>query len=614
MFFKFKMKYTINSNTIDIEYIAKGKRKKLQLKNDDKIDMDFFNQLMSANSSKRDAMCDLYKREILKKANPNTISIQPLKLDSEIKPSKNAEKQELTKRKEELERDKANTGEEARSLVKEESKKKDINSLTEDDLNDRERDKDRLKEIQSRYNEIDKVYKMVVSQVKNLDITNVTSVRINEIKELNVETFKKLEEYIGKFDLSDSSRKDLLKQFKKILGFREINDKTLIKVPYLISAIPEMNTEAAIQVRNVIEELGLKSDDSIEAGVLRNALTKDIFKSIQVPLKNALLLSFKDSNEFSENFKKFFKIDQNIIDHIIKNWHNFILSLKKCFHETDEKRKNAQKQIKGIRYLDNLKDFLKDAGYFGTAKVSINRPIMISYQKYAILVYKNENDWEDNLLGKILSKIEDPSLVDYEKYSNTFTKKIEVKGSPSYSINIKYIDLDYLLDFKVKNDYLNDFIKLLSLQETEFSSLKVDDVQLYFNYFPDVQVTNDIKSDIMKKGDLDGFLNIKKKFDKTIKKEEIKQKPKEDSSEEELLDFNSDLETKDEKPSQGLSGKIMIDLDKSDLDEKLNEVIRLLSQMNYNVFTTTPMYKKVKSKDETEKKSKGIDLYDVLNL
>ena len=80
----------------------------------------------------------------------------------------------------------------------------------------------------------------------------------------------------------------------------------------------------------------------------------------------------------------------------------------------------------------------------------------------------------------------------------------------------------------------------------------------------------------------------------------------------------------DDDGSEGLSGKIMIDLNKSTTDEKLNEIIRLLSQMNYNVFTTTPMYtdlrssatrknNRYKQKESTKDVSRGIDLLEIID-
>ena len=93
---------------------------------------------------------------------------------------------------------------------------------------------------------------------------------------------------------------------------------------------------------------------------------------------------------------------------------------------------------------------------------------------------------------------------------------------------------------------------------------------------------------------------------------EMKEENHDDTDEEENDEPQMKDDKKDDK-SDGLSGRIMIDLNKSTTDEKLNEIIRLLSQMNYNVFTTTPMYKNNRYK-QNQKKSKGIDLYDVLDL
>lgn len=669
----YEMKYSINDNTIEIEYIANGKRKKMQLKNNDKTDMDFFNQLMSAKSSKRDAMCDLYKREILKKVDQDIVSIQPLKLTSELKKSSAAEKQELNQRKKELEQDRENTANEARSLVKMKSRNKDINSLTDSDLLN-EDDSDRLKEIQSRYNEIDRVYKLVVNQVENLDINNVTSVRINEIKELNVETFKKLEEYIGKFDLSNASKKELMKEFKQILGFQKIEDNTIIPVSYLISAIPEMNTNAALKVREALEMNQIDPNQSIEFGVLKDYIGKDTFKSIEIPLKNALLLSLESSNKFAENFQRFFNLDTNIKKYVNENWNEFIESLINNFQEAPTDFNSMKSQIQQYFLLDQVKNLLKELEYIKEkGEFAINKPIMINFKAYTLLIYKDDSKWRDNYLGEILYSIEDTKRSYKQRLIHTQTIRINNrKSSQKYNIYVKIISTECMITSEAKEILLDKFINLLSIQYTKYKSIKPYNIQFYFNYYPIAEITTQIKSDIMKLGDIFNFLKVKDEVisaneeitqsqtisqpqrSSTLKDSKtsykIEDKPEftpinltdtkldslnENSESSDLFDFEIDdtellLDSDEKKQSKGLaensSGKIMIDLNKSDLDEKLNEIIRLLSQMNYNVFTTTPMYSKVKNKRTKNKAlnkdidqgsnnySKGIDLYDVLDL
>lgn len=672
MVFVYEMKYFINDNTIEIEYIANGKRKKMQLKNDDKTDMDFFNQLMSAKSSKRDAMCDLYKREILKKTDPNSVSIQPLKLSSELKKSSVAEKQELNQRKKELEQDRENTIREAKLLVKVKSRHKDINSLTYEDLIDDE-DEDRLKAIQARYNEIDRVYKLVVNQVENLDINNVTSVRINEIKELNVETFKKLEEYVGKFDLSNSSKEELMKEFKQILGFQDLKDNTIIPVSYLISAIPEMNTNAAIKVREALEMNQINPNQSIEFGVLKDYIGKDIFKSIEIPLKNALLLSLKDSNDFAENFQRFFDLDTNIKKYVDENWNEFIESLINNFKEPSTEFTSMKSQIQWFAALDQLKMLLRNLDYIKKeGEFAINKPIMINFKSYTLLIYRNNSDWRENYLGELLSKLTDDKRNQSQKLIYTQTITIDNRrASQKYNIYIKIISSEYMLSSEGKKTLLDKFINLLSIQYTKYKSIKPYNIQFYFNYYPIAEITTQIKSDIMKLGDIFNFLKVKDEVisaDKEIKRSQTQsQTPSKQQkvtpinlSNTRLDEFSSDFSDSDlfdleiddtellldsPKPKQtptqpkelskgldeDLSGKIMIDLNKSDVEDKLNEIIRLLSQMNYNVFTTTPMYSKVKNKgsknmrsnqrgqeytknNSRDKTSQGIDLYDILNL
>lgn len=631
------MKYTINSNSIDVEYIANGKRKQLKLKNDDNIDMDFFNQLMKAKPNKRDAMCELYRRKILEESDDDTVHIQPLKLDKELKPSKYAEQEELKRRKAELEQDKKNIANEAKTLVKDAAKNKDITELNESDLNN-PIDADKLKEIQSRYNQIDKVYRMVVNQVDNLDINNATSVRINEIKELNVETFKKIEQYINKFDLTETSRNDLLNEISKILGFKQIDNDTLIGVKYLISSIPQMNANTAIKLRNYINEQGLSSGDSIRAGVLKEALGDDDFKSIEEPLKNALLLSLNDAEAFTSSFETYIDPKYHIIPLIKENWSEFIDSVLELFpvppnedgYESYESISNTLTDLT----REDLNTMLYKLKYVPKEGSTITESIMINYKEYTLLVKTSKNDFKDNSFAKILFKI------DNEDYITTKTINVKKsKAGEAYSLTVKAIDNTILYEEDEIEDLQQSFAKLLSLQKTDKIGPKLGDVQFYFNYHQKtaISASPQIMSDVFKIGDVLKFHKMKKDIDKMNKdlktaKSKSKDTPKivlemkeetrvdEEEKDDDIPKMKAPKkdDDSDDKPSEGFSGRIMIDLNKSTTDEKLNEIIRLMSQMNYNIFTTTPMYKNNRytqsTKNQTEKKSKGIDLYDIFNL
>lgn len=634
------MKYTINPNTIDVEYIANGKRKQIKLQNNDEIDMDFFNQLIAAKPNKRDAMCELFRRKILKESDEDTVHIQPLKLNKELKPSKYAEQQELKRRKTELEQDIKNTADEAKNLVKDDAKNKDVTELTKDDLKNPD-DEDKLKEIKIRYAEMGKVYKIVVNQVDSLDINNATSVRINEIKELNVETFKKIEQYINKFDLTETSRNDLLTELSKILGFRQIKDDTLIGVKYLISSIPQMNAQTAIKLRNYINEQGLTSEDSIRADVLKEALGDDEFKSIEEPLKNSLLLSLNDANAFSANFETYIDPKYHIIPLLKENWSEFIDSIIGLFANSPEQEKyqaydNMAFEISDLT-RENLNTILKDLNYVPKEGSTISESIMYNTKEYTLLVKTSKNDFKDNALANILFNLNN------DDYVTTETINIKKsKAGDGYSLTVKVINNDILYDEDEMEEMVNKFARLLSLQKTDKIGPNLADVQFYFNYYykSAISASPQIMSDVFKNGDVLQFQKIKRDIDKMNKKissshksktklKEVKEMKEEkaDSDTESDIPMIKEPEMKDTKKmlpikkdeddesSEGFSGRIMIDLNKSTTDEKLNEIIRLISQMNYNIFTTTPMYKNNRYKQNQEqKKSKGIDLYDILDL
>lgn len=592
------MKYTINNNTIDIEYIANGKRKTMKLNNNDETDMNFFKQLVKAKPSNRDAMCDLYQRKILKPTGDNVVRIQPLKLVNEIKQSDYSKKQELQRRKHELQQDKQHIADEAKTLIKDEAKNKDITTLTKTDLKD-EADYDKLKEIQARYMEINKVQQMIINQIDNLEINNATNVRIKEIKELNIETFKKLDEYIGKMDISENSKDELVKELTKILGFKEIDDNTLIGVKYLVAAIPQMNTDTAIKIRNFINDNELEDDQSIKVSVLKEVLGKDDFKAIEEPLKNVLLLSLNNVNAFSSNLQNFldpsFKIykllDENLdecVDNLINMFSNDYPEECMTYDEINEK-------LSKINTKDEFGRLLTEFGYIQNPSNKI-KSMMINKQNYTLLILGNDRDFGTNLLANILWEIN-------AKYGYYKSITVKPKKETEYELGVFVIDNTVLKDDEVKQDILKNFCELLSFQETQYNAINLNGVQFYFNYTHQATINKYIMSDVMVKGDIAKFLEIKdsmtslsKRLDKTKPKQENKEKPVEEISDEMML------------LSDGLSGKIMIDLDKSDTNEKLNEIIRLLSQMNYNVFTTTPMYKNNRYKNKTDtKKSKGLD-------
>lgn len=591
------MKYTINSNSIDIEYIADSKRKKLKLNNDDVIDMDFFNQLIAAKPNKRDAMCELYRRKILKESDDDIIHIQPLKLDKELKPSKYAEKTELNRRKEELERDKKKTGEEAKNLVKDESKKKDVKSLNEEDLKD-PNDKDKLIQIQSEYIKIEKLQQIIINQIDSLEISNADTVNIKELKNLTVNAFDTINKSLVDAKITDKDKEDIADKISNVIVPRLNNLNQLINrfSEITMNYIKESNAKSKEEREEFIEQY--KQDFEELSNNIKTQLS-------ELPKDNGVENVIEIVNEIKENLDNLPEIEEKI-----KNLDEAITKLPKVFNkQTIEKREIALEDI--VTALKKNRDILDKKitdeliNEIKTKLPDINPSI--NYEDFKKEIFKHQPSKRDKWKKyqpdtfyqfKDLAFIHDNYLYVMSDHLNEIKKEV-ISVTEQSLMFFKYSFDD------IKNATVNNFINNVTLLE----------IGPIIHYNPNIYINGEING----KGhrsyggralDIPVF--------------------KIDEGNQDLIELLKVIQ-KSKQKSDGLTenengGKIMIDLNKSTTDEKLNEIIRLLSQMNYNIFTTTPMYTDLRSsatrknnrykkqQNQEEKKSKGIDLYDVLNL
>ena len=583
------MKYTINSKSIDIEYIADSKRKKLKLNNDDVIDMDFFNQLIAAKPNKRDAMCELYRRKILKESDDeDTVHITPLKLDKELKPSKYAEKEELKRRREELERDKIGIKNEIDNLLKIDSKNKDIKTLDKSDLNN-VADEQQLKELQRKYIEIDKIHQMIVNQIDSLEINTADSVNIKELKNLTVNAFDTINKSLIEARITEQDKEDIANKISNVVVPRFNNLKSLIK--QLIKKINEIDTtskeqfdefkvqytrdfmdfiraiEESIstlpltddvkQIKELIEDLQDDVDNIPEIKQKLNELNDKLSDLPDVYNEQTIQKREITLNELVDALKK----NQDILDQNISE--DLINSIK-------SKLPNINPNIK----FDEFKKAIFEGHDQGSTKWEGHKPDTL--KDYSDMAF-----WYDNYLY-VINKTDLPIK----------SEQINITS------NVTLVFYRYSFD-DIKKITVGDLIKNTTLDSEK---------NVIINHKPNIYVS--IYIGIYK-------LTVKNKY-VHIPVFELRDGDKE------FIELLKAIQ-KNEPKSDGLNdngGKIMIDLNKSSTDEKLNEIIRLLSQMNYNIFTTTPMYTRKnnrytqssKKQEQEQKKSKGIDLYDVLNL
>lgn len=585
------MKYTINSKSIDIEYIADSKRKKLKLNNDDVIDMDFFNQLIAAKPNKRDAMCELYRRKILKESDDDIVHITPLKLDKELKPSKYAEKMELNRRKEELENDKNKTGEEAKNLVKDEAKKKDVKSLNKDDLID-PNDESKLIQIQSEYIKIEKLQQIIINQIDSLEINTADSVNIKELKNLTVNAFDTINKSLVEAKITEQDKEDIANKISNVVVPRFNNLKSLIK--QLSKKINEIDTTSKTQ----FDEFKVQ-------------YTRDFLDFIQVIEESISTLPLTD--------------DVKQIKELIEDLHDDVDNIP----EIKQKLNELNDKLSDLPDVYNEQTIQK-------REITLNELVDALKQNQDIL----EQNISDDLIKSIKTDLPniDPNI-NFENFKKAIFEGKD-QGSTQWQGH-KPNTLKTYNDMAFWNDnYLYVINKTKLPIEPENIDITSDKTLVFYRYsFDDIKkltVGNLIDSTTLNpKGNVlinhkpNIYISIYIGVYKVPGNNKYVHIPVFElrDGEKDFVELLKAIQ-KNESKSDGFSGKIMIDLNKSTTDEKLNEIIRLLSQMNYNVFTTTPMYKNNRytqsskqnqptQKQEmksTQKKSKGIDLYDVLNL
>lgn len=626
------MKYNIKSNTINVEYIADGKRKQLTLKNNDKTDMDFFNQLLSAKSSKRDAMCELYRRKILKEYDQDTVLIHPLKLDKELKPSKYQEKEELRRRKTELDQDKKYIKTEIDQLLKIDSKNKEVKDLTKSDLNN-ETDEQLLKDLMQKYIEIEKVHQMIVNQIESLDITTADTVNIKELKNLTVNAYENINKSIMETKLSEEDKQKLVNSIAESIrpNLDEITNAIRGSIRVMKEGIQKITTNTDVNYTMAQEQLNTLYANLISiVAISRNGLAKqesldqiqESLDDIQSEIDN--IKSADYSTELDEIIKKLDDIEdsllkiepvankealketeENIIDAInmSRSETNRFLNLPAdlWYPYTQLLKKYTSIITDNIISIEQLIDneILKKPNNQQTGYKLKNMPANQCYEEPCFYTDKALYLTRDSFMSSPFTQFSDIQPIKLAK------KKSNTRGEQFNTVDyyiihrnrIEGLKVYDIIDFlttqsirRAKNIFVQHYpknkpISYLCIQRTTTLS----DYAYYINNVKCIRQTD---------GTIQNLLNMRKKW-------ELDEDPE---------------ETQEEGSSEGLSGKINIDLNKSSTDEKLNEIIRLLSQMNYNLFTTTPMYanrRSAKRKSQNEKSdrmpSKGLDLLEIIS-
>lgn len=618
------MKFTVKGNIITIKYINNGKVKTMKLNINDKIDLDFFNKLQQTDSNKQDSMCDLYQRNILKPRNPNIEHITPLTLTKEIERPKIVKQQELEQRRRELEQDKQNIEKEAESLLKPGVKLDNLNE--NDDLTDKVNDANdipKVKNIIRKFISIDKALKIVIQQADNVDIQNATNVNINEIKNATVKTYQQIEDFITKADISKESQKELIDGIAKMIGIVDLKDDTIIKVKYLLTILPDLPLDTALKLKNDIISKYEDPEDSVSAILIKNAVGDVEFKKMIPLIKNILLLKEINTKDTVDSFIELFDIRGKIKEIIEEEYNSIIDQLFEYFNEPTITYENACKELDKVYDGATCKTFLQKFSKFSDDKASLSGVGLCKcYKDYVLLFGSIKEDFGNNIFGK--------SLFNFFNDTNEYSKVKSIKiGDKTYWCCM--CKKDFLFNLDDDDDFITPLQSMMSLQKTNYLAFNLNNVKLYYKYTPNTTVTISkeekktqitYKSDVITSGGLNNFFRVVNKLKK------YKPEKKDLILHNEPIPISDDMtSTMEEADGLQYSGKL--DLETATLDEKLNEIIQILSRMNYNVFTTTPMYKESKNKYSrepntkktnknpyTDSKSKGIktDLLTELGL
>lgn len=624
------MKYTINSNSIDIEYIADSKRKKLKLNNDDEIDMDFFNQLLAAKPNKRDAMCELYRRKILKEDDDDIVHIQPLKLDKELKPSKYAEKEELKRRKEELERDKNGIKIEIDNLLKIDSKNKDIKSLDKSDLNNAA-DEPQLKELQRKYIEIDKIHQMIVNQIDSLEIGTADTVNIKELKNLTVNAYENINKSIMETKLSEEDKQKLVNSIAESIkpNLDSIANAIRGSIRVMKEGIQKINSNTDINYMMAQEQINTLYANLVAVVlVAKNGLAKqesldEIQESLDEIEKQIGDIQSPDYSHELRNITEKLEEIEKTIPTIVP------VASKEALKETEENIIEAINMPK--QQMDNLLNLPANLWYPYTEltreyKSNITNKISIEQLIRDKILTLGSRQKTGNKLDRMSANqcYEVPCF-------HTNTALYLTKESFTSSPFVKFVDITPTTLPKKRKDTRTNYYNTGTyyiIPKNRIEELKVSDIIEFLT----TQEIKKIQSNWVQKYPSEkplcylGITKIMNTSEYATYVQDVKCIKQTDGTIQNLLDIRK-KEIKEEndssdESSEGLSGKIMIDLNKSTTDEKLNEIIRLLSQINYNIFTQTPMYtdlrssatrknNKYKNKSK-ERESQGIDLLEII--
>lgn len=625
------MKYEVTGDTIIIKYIADGKYKQLELNKNDNIDLDFFGQLIKAKNNKQDAMCDLYAKEVLS-YDPSPERITTMSLTKVEEPSDYTKKEAAKLRIEELTRDLKVVEKEIRDITKSISKERRIEDLTGDDLETKNKiNEERFKELKVRYLQIkdliekeerkydtskseplshDKLLKKVSDEFENKisKIVGTTKERrrvmediVEEIspKKILENNIKNLQELIGDFKKKLMEEVDGDKKTDESMDSDELDwdDSNSLeeKSKKDLKTILTKNNYFLEQLSIIKQEL-----KSLKKILNKTSIKKDIIKTLEntfkeLNIQNTDLLIQLDTLENIIKEIKELNVDNKIIytsdviTGVLKNVNDIIDERNRISLVYDEYISDE--------FIKKIMDDLPEIGKYFITPLIDGFPREYRPTQYILEQYFNKTNilllWKDEDHKNTIFSNKNPLNIFYDAelyYYDTKIKcyKITVDQLKTYTYGAfrKYITMDkphntnYELPLKNPQIYLNLVIfELPKTPELKIGKTKKQKYKVIIHGFK-LQESNMAKI-------------INKISDSNVEKDEEK-------------GSNGIYDNKLSEASP-YSGKI--DLDRASTEEKLSEIIRLLQNIGYNLFTLTPNYEE--SERNKKLKSKGIDLREL---
>lgn len=628
------MKYEVTGDTIVIKYIADGKYKTLELNKNDNIDLDFFGQLIKAKNNKQDAMCDLYAKEVLS-YDPSPERITNMNLTKIDEPSEYTKKEAAKLRIEELKRDLESVKQTIKSMLLKIHDDKRIEDLTPDYLDDKS------DENVARYNELKNKYynlkELIDKQQKIYDTNNKKESLTQD------ELIRTLTDKIGnKINRVVPNSDDRYRVMQDISDELKPNDQIKTEIKYLKQNFDEflknINTKFDEAKTEYIEKQKAIIDDEKQKQELLNDESDD--EEIKMVVEEEYKLTPEDEatiiNDILEKNKDIIEQIDLVIDHI-----NILTSLlektdiETAIIETLKQIAIAMKEFSGENgkeIIDQFNEIIKVITEFNDdnkimyTQKTLNK-VLSNYNK---ILLENERiktlynkkitpEFFDLIISK-LPKITDTSiqkiipkpknieieynqeLVDqlfditditliwkYKNDANNIYSNINLFGIAGNKIELKFKKRLNIKCYAINKNILTNqnfglFSKYITTNETEFK-LPFKSIELYL----DLQPKTETETITVEDDDID-FTYKGFEFNKSNVSNIL----------ETITGFGEGINYK----TNNNGGKI--DLDKADTEDKLSEIVRLLQNISYNLFTLTPNYEE--SEKNKRLKSKGIDL------